>query len=90
MLWSGTPSQYRRQQRNSWSWIRRPKAADGTPLSQSPAWGSVDERAKARWHGWRVPTRGVVGVKHCRWRARGSAGAEARLCPPNIASLVGM
>ena len=42
------PSQYRRQQRNSWSWRRRPRAADGTPLSQSPAWGSEDERARAR------------------------------------------
>ena len=47
MLWSGTPSQYRRQQGNAWSWMRRPKEADGTPLSQSPAWGSADERAKA-------------------------------------------
>ena len=39
---------YLKQERNSRSWRTKPRAADGTRLSQSPAWGSADERARAR------------------------------------------
>ena len=47
-------------------------------------------RGPGREHGWRVPTRGGAGARPRQWRVRGSAGAEACLCPTNIASLVEM
>ena len=62
--------QYLKPERNSRSW-RRPKAADGTPLSQSPAWGSADEMAKARAR--------VEGVDERRRKCKASSMASERV-----------
>ncbi len=71
-LCRGTLSQYRRQAQNSLSCRHRPKAADGTPFSQSPAWGSDVERARARAR--------VEGAAVVSWWWRASSMARERWC----------
>ena len=42
-----TPSQYRKHNRKSWSWICRPRALEGTTFSQFPVWWTEGDKAKA-------------------------------------------
>ena len=57
----------------------RPRAADGTPLSQSPACGSADERARARAR--------VEGAGERRYWCKASSMASERECWPRGTSI---